>query len=121
MVRADREAIEQALVTLLSNSSKYIGEGEKRIRVSLSAENGSVRLRVEDTGIGMDEDEITHIFERFSRGKDEHVRSVAGSGMGLTIVKHIVAAHGGEVLVESAPDRGSAFTIALPGALPGAR
>ncbi len=110
----DPEAIDQLLINLLSNATKYIGEGERKVEVSLSVETDQAVLRVADTGIGMSPEQISHIFDRFYRAPDASRRSVAGSGIGLTLVRHIVDGHGGEIHVESAPGKGSTFAIVLP-------
>jgi signal transduction histidine kinase len=73
-----------------------------------------VNLEVRDRGIGIPANEHEKIFEKFYRCGDPLVHNVKGSGLGLSLVRHIARAHGGDVLVESAPDKGSKFTIALP-------
>ena len=113
----EREAIEQVLLNLLSNAMKYMGDIDKQprqVRVSLGGSSGRVTIGVADTGIGMSDEQCAHIFERFYRGDDDRVRAVAGSGLGLTLVKHIVDAHDGTITVESVPNQGSTFAITLP-------
>jgi signal transduction histidine kinase len=73
-----------------------------------------VKLEVQDHGIGIPPAEQEKIFEKFYRCGDPLVHNIKGSGLGLSLVRHIVRAHGGDVKVESAPDKGSKFTIALP-------
>jgi signal transduction histidine kinase len=82
--------------------------------VSLYRSNGSVNLEVKDRGIGIAKNEQEKIFEKFYRCGDPLVHNIKGSGLGLSLVRHIARAHGGDVLVESAPEEGSRFTIALP-------
>jgi len=82
--------------------------------VKLYRDNGSVRLEVIDHGIGIPPGEQHKIFEKFYRVGDPLVHNTKGSGLGLSLVRHIVQAHGGEISVESAPGKGSKFTIALP-------
>jgi len=112
-VTVDREAIARSLLNLVNNALKYSKE-QKYIGVSLYRTNGSVNLEVQDHGIGIPPNEQEKIFEKFYRCGDPLVHNIKGSGLGLSLVRHIARAHGGEVLVESTPERGSKFTIALP-------
>ncbi len=112
-VKVDREAIARSLLNLVNNALKY-SKDQKYIGVSLYRVNGSVNLEVQDRGIGIAPNEQEKIFEKFYRCGDPLVHNVKGSGLGLSLVRHIARAHGGDVLVESAPDKGSKFTIALP-------
>src|SRR5215469_2598106 len=112
-VNVDREAIARSLLNLVNNALKY-SKDQKFIGVSLYRANGSVKLEVRDKGIGIPPAEQEKIFEKFYRCGDPLVHNIKGSGLGLSLVRHIARAHGGEVLVESAPEKGSKFTIALP-------
>jgi signal transduction histidine kinase len=112
-VNVDREAIARSLLNLVNNALKY-SKDQKHIAVKLYRSNGSVKLEVQDRGIGIPINEQEKIFEKFYRCGDPLVHDVKGSGLGLSLVRHIVRAHGGDVLVESVPDKGSKFTIALP-------
>lgn len=114
VARVDRDAISQVVVNLLSNAAKYIGEGQKQVVVSVRDNSKSLQLTVTDTGVGMSRDALGQIFSPFVRINDPEVRSVAGSGIGLTIVRHIVEAHRGSIEVESEEQRGSVFTVTLP-------
>jgi len=115
-VRADRAALGDALLNLLQNAYKYTGS-EKKIGVSARADGPTVLLTVSDNGPGITGPEQKRIFDKFYRGKDPLDRTIEGSGLGLSMVKHIVKAHGGRVTVASQPGHGAAFTIALPAAL----
>jgi signal transduction histidine kinase len=112
-LRVDREAMARSLLNLVNNALKY-SQDRKYIGIKLYRENGSVKLEVIDHGIGIPHQEQNKIFEKFYRVGDPLVHNTKGSGLGLSLVRHIVQAHGGEVLVDSAPGEGSKFTIALP-------
>jgi signal transduction histidine kinase len=112
-VNVDREAIARSLLNLVNNALKY-SKDRKFIGVNLYRTNGSVKLEVQDHGIGIPACEQEKIFEKFYRCGDPLVHNVKGSGLGLSLVRHIARAHGGDVQVESAPEKGSKFTIALP-------
>lgn len=112
-VRVDREAIARALVNLVNNALKY-SDNEKFLGVKLYREKSVLKLEVIDRGIGIERNEQSRIFEKFYRTCDPLVHNTKGSGLGLSLVRHITQAHGGEVEVESAPGRGSKFTLSLP-------
>ncbi len=112
-VKVDRESMARSLLNLVNNALKY-SQDQKYIGVNLFRDNGSVKLEVVDHGIGIPQHEQQKIFEKFYRVGDPLVHNTKGSGLGLSLVRHIVQAHGGEVFVDSAPGRGSKFTIALP-------
>jgi two-component system, OmpR family, phosphate regulon sensor histidine kinase PhoR len=110
---ANSNAITMALFNLLDNSVKYSG-GQKEIGVRISRSNGFIDLSVTDKGIGIRREEKNKIFEKFYRGADATVRGVRGSGIGLSITKHVAEMHGGEILVESEPGKGSTFILRIP-------
>ncbi|HMG37119.1 MAG TPA: HAMP domain-containing sensor histidine kinase [Blastocatellia bacterium] len=109
----DREAIARALLNLVNNALKYSAD-EKFLLVKLYRTNGTVKIEVVDRGIGIPRREQTKIFEKFYRTSDPLVHNTKGSGLGLSLVRHITHAHGGEVEVESTPGKGSKFTLSLP-------
>jgi signal transduction histidine kinase len=109
----DREAIARSLLNLVNNALKY-SHDDKFLGVNLYRSNGTVKLEVVDHGMGIPSAEQPKIFEKFYRVGNPLVHNTKGSGLGLSLVRHIVKAHGGEVLVESTPGQGSKFTIALP-------
>jgi signal transduction histidine kinase len=112
-VPVDREAIARSLLNLVNNALKYSAE-EKFLGVKLYRENGVLKLEVVDRGIGIARSEQSKIFEKFYRAGDPLVHNTKGSGLGLSLVRHIARAHGGEVEVESTPGKGSKFTLSLP-------
>ena len=112
-IRLDANAIDRAVANLLDNAVKY-SNGDRRIGVVLSRDGDEVAIAVSDHGIGIPRDELERIFERFHRVSTGLVHDVKGSGLGLTLVRHITEAHGGRVTVESEPGTGSTFTIHLP-------
>ncbi len=109
----DEEALAQALINLLDNAAKY-SDTVKEIRVGCVARAGQVRISVSDRGVGIPLREQKKIFESFYRVEKSNVHDVKGSGLGLAVVKHVAESHGGQVMVESTPGKGSTFTIVLP-------
>lgn len=112
IVKADREALTQAVWNLLDNAVKYSGDGRNAL---VEVENSEqVAIRVRDSGFGIPPSEQREIFGKFARGSSAKQHGVKGTGIGLAMIKHIVDAHGGKVMVDSEPGRGSTFTILLP-------
>jgi signal transduction histidine kinase len=104
-----------AMVNLVSNAIKYMGNGpSKNIHMSLTREPCLVRIEVRDTGMGIAEDELPYIFDRFYRCRQRVYGTIPGTGIGLAIVKHVVEEHLGEIRVQSEIGKGSTFTITLP-------
>lgn len=115
-VPIDENAMTLLLHNLLENALKY-GVTEKprgSIHVSLAREDSRLVLRVSDDGPGIPRDELSRIFERFYRGRAARRTSIRGSGIGLSLVKHIAQAHGGEVQVDSELGRGTTFAVWIP-------
>jgi signal transduction histidine kinase len=112
-VNADRGRILQLIDNLVSNAIKFTPEGGE-VRVSVAQANGSVRLEVEDTGIGIAAEEQRRLFERFFRASTAAERQIPGTGLGLYIARAIVDAHGGSISVASEPGQGTSFTIDMP-------
>ncbi len=112
-ISGDRDLLRQLLLNLVDNGLKYTPAGG-RVTLSLFRDESQARLVVEDTGQGIAPDQIPLIFDRFYRGPDDHVRSLAGAGIGLAISRWIARAHSGDITVRSEVGRGSAFTVILP-------
>ena len=110
MIQDDLEII---LNNLLSNAVKYNNE-DGEVILNIHFEKNSLIIRVDDTGIGMTEDEISQLFKEFVRIKNEKTKKILGSGLGLSIVRKISDIYNGEISVESEPDKGSSFIIKLP-------
>ena len=108
---SDRELLEQVWQNLLRNAIKFTPEGGS-IRVGLTTQEGAFRVQIADTGIGIDESAQKHIFEKFFQADTSH--HTEGSGLGLSLVKRIVDACGGEITVESQLGKGSTFSVTLP-------
>ena len=111
-MRADANAILQALSNLLDNAVKYSSD-RREILVRLECSADTAIISVRDYGVGISREEQVKIFERFHRVSTGLVHNVRGSGLGLSIVHHIVKAHSGEVSVASEPEHGSTFFVRL--------
>ena len=112
-VRGDMDALVTAVVNLLDNAWKYGGE-QKQVRVSARRAGDRVLIAVEDSGAGLTPRAARRVFERFYQVDQRLSRTQGGCGLGLSIVRDIVEAHGGEATVESRPGEGCRFTISLP-------
>jgi two-component system phosphate regulon sensor histidine kinase PhoR len=111
-VEGDPFRLEQMLVNLIDNAVKYTEKGA--VRVGLKKEPGGVAIEVVDTGIGIPEDDLGRVFERFYVVDKSRSRKAGGTGLGLSIVKHIVILHGGRIDLKSTPGVGSTFRVFLP-------
>jgi signal transduction histidine kinase len=114
-VVADRERLQQVLVQLVSNAVKFTPDGGRVAVTARSAPGGAVNISVTDSGIGIVADQIPQIFEPFHQGtRMPSHRVPRGTGLGLSLAKRLVELHGGRIWVDSIPDSGSTFTVALP-------
>jgi len=116
-VEADRDRIRQVLVNLLTNANEYCPEGAD-IEVKARRDNAEIEIDVIDDGPGIPEEQLEHIFERFSRGDAGETQRVGGTGLGLAISKSLIELHGGTIAAESTPGRGATFRIHLPAIAP---
>lgn len=111
-VKADRETIRQVLINLVNNSLKY-GRSKGRTRIGFYDMDKNILIEVADNGIGIPKKHLNHVFDRFYRVDKSRSRTQGGSGLGLSIVKHIVEAHNQTINVRSTPNLGSTFGFTL--------
>jgi len=100
------------MINLVDNAIKYTEKG--KVNITTQRLNDDIRIEVKDTGIGIAQEHLPRIFERFYVVNKSHSRKLGGTGLGLSIVKHIAGVHGGYVKVESTVGKGSIFEIHLP-------
>jgi len=112
-VRGDRARIEQVLMNIMSNALKYTPDGGT-IGIFSGTSDGNVWVRVEDTGVGIPQEDLLRVFDRFYRVDKARSRESGGTGLGLSIAKEIVSRHGGEITIKSTPGVGTAVTVTLP-------
>jgi len=113
MCRFDKNMIVRVLVNLLSNAIKFTPE-EGEISVALEDLPDKVRLSVKDTGMGIPEEDLDNVFREFYRLESTAAKNVEGTGLGLSLVKNIIKAHGGKIWAESKAGEGAKFTFVLP-------
>lgn len=112
-LRVDERALKQILLNLLSNAVKFSHAGGV-VQVGHLATGEALDILVTDTGLGMTEQEVQKAFTPFGQTKDAHIRNMDGTGLGLNIARSLTGLHGGDLIVESAPDKGTTVTIRLP-------
>lgn len=112
-LEVDAKRMAQVLNNLVSNAIKYTPEGGN-VKVSAVAEDSSIRLSIQDTGLGIPKADLGQLFQKFYRVKSQAHANIEGTGLGLAIVKEIVVQHGGDIFVESEEGQGSNFIIDLP-------
>ncbi len=110
---SDPNDMEIVMNNLVSNAVKYNYEGG-RVDIHLEGTREGARIRVSDTGIGMNQEETARLFKEFVRIKNEKTKNITGSGLGLSIVKQVIDLYGGDIQVKSEPEKGSTFTVFLP-------
>lgn len=109
----DYDHIRTAFMNIISNAVKYTPDGGK-VTISTNVKGGFINLMVKDSGIGISQDDLPHIFDRFFRVKGKATRHITGSGLGLSLVKEVVEAHQGYIDVQSELEKGTTFTLSFP-------
>lgn len=109
----DQETLEQVFVNLITNAIRY-NKPEGSVNVSIKEDLDAIRVEIEDTGVGIASEHLPNIFDQFYQVDRSTRKADKGSGLGLTIAKRIVEAHGGSIQVTSEPKKGSTFTVLLP-------
>jgi len=112
-VAGDAARLTQVFTNLIANAHKYTPV-DGRIVISAAATEGSLRIDVRDTGIGLSTEEQSHLFTKFYRAKNRLTQAEGGTGLGLTITRALVEQHGGKITVTSVPGQGSTFSVTLP-------
>lgn len=113
IVAGDAQALRSAIQNVVDNAVKYSPKGGA-VDVVADAGDAHVRIRIADRGIGIDDDELPHIFEPFFRGRRAVDAQIRGTGVGLSVVRHVVDAHGGRIDVQSQPGEGTSVTLEFP-------
>lgn len=111
-VLADEDRLVQILHNLIGNAIKFTDDGQ--VEITASTQDGLLHICIRDTGIGIETDQLTAIFNEFEQGDGSSSRSYSGTGLGLSITKHLVEHHGGKITVESTSGEGSVFCFTLP-------
>jgi signal transduction histidine kinase len=109
----DRDALSLALINLLDNAAKFSSD-RKELDINVKSDDENIIIEVRDKGIGIPHDEMDKIFDKFYQGRNALRQTAKGSGLGLTLVKHTVEAHGGKISVESKIGQGSTFSLIFP-------
>ena len=112
-VYADREQLKRITMNIIGNAVKYLSKENGAITITLSDELSYIRTEITDTGVGIPEKDLPHIFERFYRGDTSRNTGKGGSGLGLAIVKQIVEDHGGTINARSEEGKGTTISFTL--------
>ena len=112
-INGDKEALSEAIINLIDNAIKY-SRDKKHLDIELGLKDQKVFLKVQDYGIGIAKNHHHEVFDQFFRVPSNNVHTTKGSGLGLTLVKHIMEAHSGNITLESVPEKGSTFTLFFP-------
>jgi PAS domain S-box-containing protein len=113
LMNGNKSSMEAMCINLIMNAIKYTPSGGQ-VNIDLSKNGQCIQLKVSDNGIGIEEKDIPHIFNKFYRERSERTKHISGTGLGLSIVKGVVDAHSGSINVESEVEKGTTFTVLLP-------
>jgi signal transduction histidine kinase len=113
VIRGDPDRLKQLFFNVIENAIKY-APADGRVLVSITRDTDAAIVKVSDTGIGISETDLPHVFERFYRADPARSRDPGGSGLGLSIVRWVAGQHGGSVDITSEPGRGTTVTVRLP-------
>jgi signal transduction histidine kinase len=113
LINGNKSSMEAMFINLISNAIKYT-PSDGQVSIGLRRDAQYLQLKVSDTGIGIEDKDILHIFDKFYRARSEKTKHISGSGLGLSIVKGVVDAHHGSIYVESEVGKGTTFTVLLP-------
>ena len=114
-VSGDPDALRSAIQNIVGNAVKYSPDGAT-VDVAATAQGPAVQIRVVDRGLGIDKDDLPHIFKPFYRGRRAVAAEVRGSGVGLSVVRHVIDAHHGTIAIDSRAGEGTTVTVVLPAA-----
>ena len=113
-LESDKNIVQKVLLNLISNSLKFSNEGSKILVSAQDLDSGFVEFKIQDEGIGISKSNISYIFDKFWQGDDSITRAYGGLGIGLSLVKKLVTILGGQISVDSKPNKGSTFIVSLP-------
>jgi two-component system phosphate regulon sensor histidine kinase PhoR len=113
LISGNKSSMEAMFLNLLSNAIKYT-PSSGQVSVEMRKNGGNIQVNISDTGIGIEDKNIVHIYDKFYREKSERTKHISGTGLGLSIVKGVVDAHGGSIHAESEIGKGTTFTVLLP-------
>ena len=113
MVYADRESVQNVFLNLITNAIKYNDKEEKKVKITFFDMDQNYLIEITDNGMGIENQHLSRLFERFYRISKDRSREMGGSGLGLAIVKHIIEAHEQSIHVRSTPGLGSTFSFTL--------
>ncbi|MCA9299265.1 MAG: hypothetical protein KDA28_09375, partial [Phycisphaerales bacterium] len=113
VIQGDRDKLVMALHNIIGNALKYTPTGGE-VTVGVNYDNDMLQVDVKDSGIGIDDEDAAHIFDKFYRARDKRIAHVTGTGLGLAIAREVIRLHGGDITVQSELNKGSTFSMLVP-------